>query len=149
MSPGTLLTLGAALWVGLLFAAAVYGERRPQAFARHWSWIYALSLAVYCTSWTFYGTVTQALRHGWWVPPTFVGTILLYLLAWPLLVRLVQEARSRNSTSIADLLASRFGKSAAIGALATGIALLVVAKRHSKPSRVAMMPSRGGLTLRF
>ena len=43
---------------------------------------------------------------------------------WPLLVRLVREARSRNSTSIADLLASRFGKSAAIGAWATGIALL-------------------------
>lgn len=123
MTAGTLLTLGAALWVGLLFAAALLGERRPQAFARHWSWVYALSLAVYCTSWTFYGTVTQALRHGWWVPPTFVGTILLYLLAWPLLVRLVQEARRRNSTSIADLLASRFGKSAGIGALATGIAL--------------------------
>ncbi|GMU44042.1 MAG: PAS domain-containing hybrid sensor histidine kinase/response regulator [Xanthomonadales bacterium] len=124
MSPGTLLILGAALWVGLLFAAALYGERRPRALARHWGWVYALSLAVYCTSWTFYGTVTQAQRHGWWVPPTFVGTILLYLIAWPLLVRLVEEARARNSTSIADLIASRFGKSAGIGALATGIALV-------------------------
>ncbi len=124
MTPGTLLTIGALLWVSLLFAAAVFGERRPQAFARQWAWVYALSLAVYCTSWTFYGTVTQAMRHGWWVPPTFVGTILLYVLAWPLLVRLVEEARARNSTSIADLLASRFDKSAAVAALATGIALI-------------------------
>jgi Na+/proline symporter/signal transduction histidine kinase/CheY-like chemotaxis protein len=124
MTPATLLTFGGLLWVGLLFAAAIYGERRPQAFARRWSIVYALSLAVYCTSWTFYGTVTQAMRHGWWVPPTFVGTILLYLFGWPLLMRLVEEARARNSTSIADLLASRFDKSAGIAALATGIALI-------------------------
>ncbi len=124
MTPVTLLTIGALLWVGLLFAAAIFGERRPQAFARHWAIVYALSLAVYCTSWTFYGTVTQAMRHGWWVPPTFVGTILLYVFGWPLLVRLVEEARARNSTSIADLLASRFEKSAGIAAVATGIALV-------------------------
>jgi len=124
MNPGVLLIAGALLWVGLLFAAAVYGERRPQGFSRRWAWIYSLSLAVYCTSWTFYGTVTQAIRHGWWVPPTFVGTILLYVFAWPLLVRLVAEARARNSTSIADLLASRFEKSAGIAALATAIALI-------------------------
>ena len=91
MTPATLLTAGALLWVGLLFAAAIYGERRPQAFARRWSFVYALSLAVYCTSWTFYGTVTQAMRHGWWVPPTFVGTIMLYVLGWPLLMRLVED----------------------------------------------------------
>lgn len=124
MQASTLLICGALLWVGLLFAAAVYGERRPQGLSGRWTWVYALSLAVYCTSWTFYGTVTQAMRHGWWVPPTFVGTILLYLLGWPMLERLVDEARRRNSTSIADLLASRFGKSAGVAALATGIALI-------------------------
>jgi Na+/proline symporter/signal transduction histidine kinase/CheY-like chemotaxis protein len=124
MSPGALLVGGALLWVALLFAAAIYGERKSDAFKRHAATIYSLSLAVYCTSWTFYGTVTQASRYGWFVPPTFVGTILLYLLAWPLMVRLVEEARARNSTSIADLLASRFDKSPAIAALATGIALI-------------------------
>ena len=123
MSAGALLVGGALLWVAMLFAAAIYGERSERS-ERHSSLIYALSLAVYCTSWTFYGTVTQATRHGWWVPPTFVGTILLYLFAWPLMVRLVEEARARNSTSIADLLASRFDKSPAIAALATGIAVI-------------------------
>ncbi len=123
MSATLLLILGVLGWIGLLFLAASLGERRPQWFARHWGLVYALSLAVYCTSWTFYGTVTQAQRHGWWVPPTFVGTILLFVLAWPLLARLVAEARARNSTSIADLLASRFDKSATIAALVTAIAL--------------------------
>ncbi len=123
MTPGALLVIGALLWVGMLFAAAIYGERNER-LQRRSNVIYALSLAVYCTSWTFYGTVTQAMRHGWWVPPTFVGTILLYLFAWPLMVRLVEEARARNSTSIADLLASRFDKSPLIAALATGIALI-------------------------
>ena len=47
-------------------------------FAAHWRHVYALSLAVHCTSWTFYGTVTQAARYGWPLPPTFVGAILLY-----------------------------------------------------------------------
>lgn len=123
MSATLLLLLGVLGWIGLLFLAAFLGERRPRWFARHWGVVYALSLAVYCTSWTFYGTVTQAQRHGWWVPPTFVGTILLFVLAWPVMARLVAEARARNSTSIADLLASRFDKSATIAALVTAIAL--------------------------
>ena len=95
------------LWLGLLFGAALLGDRRPQFLARHWSIVYALSLAVYCTSWTFYGTVTQASRSGWWLPPTFVGTILLYVFAFGLLMRLVTIARAHNSTSIADLVAIR------------------------------------------
>ena len=68
------------LWLGLLFGTALWAERRPGLLARQWPVVYSLSLAVYCTSWTFYGTVTQAQRSGWAIPPTFLGTILLYLL---------------------------------------------------------------------
>ena len=57
----------ALLWLGLLFGTGLYAERHPAAFAKHWRHVYALSLAVHCTSWTFYGTVTQAVRHGWWI----------------------------------------------------------------------------------
>ena len=63
----------AGLWLALLFATAVFAERHSGVLARHWRHVYALSLAVHCTSWTFYGTVTQAVRHGWWIPPTLVG----------------------------------------------------------------------------
>ena len=64
MLSAAVVIIAALLWLGLLFAAGVYGERHPQAFARHWPHVYALSLAVHCTSWTFYGTVTQGGSSG-------------------------------------------------------------------------------------
>src|SRR3546814_9373512 len=53
------VVLAAVLWLGVLFGTALYGERHPAVLARHWRHVYALSLAVHCTSWSFYGTVTQ------------------------------------------------------------------------------------------
>ncbi len=123
LSAGAIVVAG-LLWLGLLFGAALWGERRPQALAGVWPWVYALSLAVYCTSWTFYGTVTQASRSGWPIPPTFVGTIALYAFGFGLLVRLVRLAREHNSTSIADLIATRLGKSSWLAAVVTFVAVL-------------------------
>ena len=60
-----IVVLAALLWLGLLFGSALYAERHPRVLAVQWPYIYALSLAVYCTSWTFFGTVTQAARYGW------------------------------------------------------------------------------------
>jgi PAS domain S-box-containing protein len=121
----TSIVVAAALaWLGVLFFAGVYGERHPKAFASHWRHVYALSLAVHCTSWTFYGTVTQAARHGWPLPPTFVGAILLYLLAGAFMVRLVKLAQETNATSIADLIATRLGKDAWLAATVTLVAAL-------------------------
>src|SRR4249919_1292974 len=119
-----LIVLAALLWLGLLFAAGVYGERHPQAFAARWNHVYALSLAVHCTSWTFYGTVTQAARYGWPLPPTFLGAIVLYVLAAGFMVRLVQLARETNATSIADLIATRLGKDAWLAATVTLVFVL-------------------------
>ncbi len=116
--------LAALLWLGVMFAVAVYGERRPQTFASRWPEIYALSLAVYCTSWTFFGTVTQAARYGWPLPPTFVGTILLYVFGIGLLMRLVRQVRENNSTSIADYVASRLGQDGWLAAAITFVAVL-------------------------
>jgi len=119
-----LIVFAALLWLGLLFAAGLYGERHPQAFATRWKHVYALSLAVHCTSWTFYGTVTQAARYGWPLPPTFLGAILLYALAAALMVRLVKLARETNATSIADLIATRLGKDTWLAATVTAVAVL-------------------------
>ncbi len=120
----TVIVGAALLWLGLLFGAALWGERRPNLLHRQWGAVYALSLAVYCTSWTFYGTVTQAARSGWPLPPTFVGTIILYALGIGLLLRLVRLAREHNSSSIADLIATRLGKSSMLAATVTAVALL-------------------------
>jgi Na+/proline symporter len=124
MLTAPLVILAALAWLGLLFGAALWGERRPGAFEKHWRYVYALSLAVYCTSWTFFGTVTQALRSGWAIPPTFVGTIALYLLGFGLLRKLVALARERHSTSLADLIATRLGKSSMLAAAVTLVAVL-------------------------
>lgn len=118
------VVLASLAWLGVLFAAAVWGERRGWLLDRHWGWVYGLSLAVYCTSWTFYGTVTQATRSGWPLPPTFIGTILLYAFGITWLVRLVRMAREHNASSIADLIATRLGRSSLLAAAVTGVALL-------------------------
>ncbi len=120
----TLVAAAALVWLGALFAVAVYGERRASRFARIWPLVYALSLGVYCTAWTFYGTVTQAARWGAPLPPTFVGTILLFLVATPFLARLADVARAENAATIADLVASRFGKHAGLAATITAVAVL-------------------------
>ena len=117
------LALAALIWLGLLFGVAVWGDRQrlgPRAAAV----VYSLSLAVYCTSWTFYGTVAQGAKHGWWLPPTFLGTILLYLFALPFLEKLLDRAKAVNATSVADFIASRFGQSSGLAALITGLIVI-------------------------
>ena len=120
----SLVVFAALVWLGALFGVALYAERRPATLARWWPYVYALSLAVYCTSWTFYGTVTQAARYGWPLPPTFIGTILLYVFAAVSVVKLVRLARASNATSLADLIASRLGKDSWIAATVTAVAAL-------------------------
>ncbi len=123
MSTATVLLAGLA-WLGLLFTVAVYGERGQHLTRRLWPVIYSLSLAVYCTAWTFYGTTTQAARFGWPIPPTFIGTIALFLLGFPFLLKLVRLSKAENSTSIADFIATRFGKSSSLAATVTAVAML-------------------------
>lgn len=119
-----LVALSGIAWLAVLFAVALYGERRPGLLARHWRFVYALSLGVHCTSWTFYGTVTQAERSGWWLPPTFLGVIALYVLAAHMLMQLVELARECRAGSLADLVAARLGHHAGLAALVTAITAL-------------------------
>ena len=118
------LVAAALSWLGMLFGTGLYAERHPGVFAKHWRHVYALSLAVHCTSWTFYGTVTQAARYGWPLPPTFIGAILCYALAVFFMIRLVRLARESNATSLADLIATRLGKDAWLAATVTLVAVL-------------------------
>ena len=124
MLSSPIILVAALLWLGLLFGAAIWAERRPQLMGPYWPYVYSLSLAVYCTSWTFYGTVTQAQRSGWPIPPTFIGTILLYAFGFSFLQRLHRIAREQNSTSLADLVATRLGKSSSLAAVITFVAVL-------------------------
>jgi signal transduction histidine kinase/CheY-like chemotaxis protein len=145
----SVVALASLAWLALMFGAALFAERRPALWARHWRHIYALSLAVHCTSWTFYGTVTQAARYGWPLPPTFLGAILLYALAVGFMVRLVKLARETNATSIADLIATRLGKDAWLAATVTLVAALglipyIALQLKAVAMSFAMLTSRDG-----
>ncbi|MEO8011062.1 MAG: hybrid sensor histidine kinase/response regulator, partial [Dokdonella sp.] len=127
ISPWTLL-LVSVVYVGGLFALAYYGDRKPLYPTRTWlrPIVYSLALAVYCTSWTFYGAVGTAARSGLAFLPIYLGPILLFVLGFGLFRRLVLIAKERKVTSIADFIGARFGKSHALGALVTLIAVTAV-----------------------
>jgi PAS domain S-box-containing protein len=145
-----IIATAALVWLGLLFGVALIGERWPQLFERRWAVVYALSLAIHCTSWTFYGTVTQASRSGWLLPPTFIGAILMYLLGITVLRRLVQLARDYNAGSLADLIAVRLGRHSGLAALVTAVVVIgIVPYIALQLKAVAMsyaMLSQGQLT---
>ncbi|VVT20813.1 hybrid sensor histidine kinase/response regulator [Erythrobacter sp. EC-HK427] len=115
--------VASALYLGALFWIAARADRaeRPVS-ARHRGWIYGLSLAVYCTSWTFFGGVGTAATAGLQYLPIYLGPILLFTLGYGLIGKILRQAKAQHSTSIADFLSARYGKSAAIAALVTIIA---------------------------
>ena len=124
MFSGWLLSLLAVGYLGCLFGIAFYGDRRRiyPTNRRLRPYIYGLALGVYCTSWTFFGAVGTALRDGWAYLPIYLGPALVFLFALPFMERLVEIGRAHNVSSIADFIASRFGKSRALAVLVTVIA---------------------------
>src|SRR5258708_8622852 len=115
-------------YLGLLFAVAYFGDRH----ARAWSAssvapaVYGLSLAIYCTSWTFYGAVGRAATSGIDFILIYTGPALVVVVGYPMLRKMVRLAKQHNVTSIADFLASRYGKSRAVGGTATLVATVGV-----------------------
>src|SRR5262245_56752233 len=126
MIEGRAVIVLALAYVSGLFALAWYADRtfRSQKGGGGRPVIYALSLAVYCTSWTFFGSVGFAAATGYDFFAVYLGPILLFALGWPLILRIVRLAKSQNITSIADFLAARYGKSQAVGAIVTVIAVV-------------------------
>lgn len=114
------------LYAGLLFAVAWLGDRHA-AFTQHRPVrpaVYSLALAVYCSSWTFYGAAGTAAMYGLGYLPIYLGPMLMMLLGWRLLERLATVARAQKTVSIADFIASRFGRSQRLAALVTVVALV-------------------------
>jgi PAS domain S-box-containing protein len=120
-----LLSLLALTYLGCLFGIAFYGERRRTypSQRRLRPLIYSLALGVYCTSWTFFGAVGSAVRDGWGYLPIYLGPVLVFLFGLPFIERLARIGRAHKVSSIADFIASRFGKSRALAVLVTVIAL--------------------------
>jgi len=122
---------GAAILTGLvylcgLFAVAHYGDTsgRHVITSRARPVIYALTLAVYCTSWTFFGSVGLASQSGLDFLPTYIGPVIVIGLLFPLVLRIVRLAKAQNITSVADFVASRYGKSEQVAALVAIICVI-------------------------
>ncbi|MBT8065814.1 MAG: hybrid sensor histidine kinase/response regulator, partial [Gammaproteobacteria bacterium] len=118
-----LLSLG---YVMVLFAIAQWGDNVQQRrfSGRTRSVIYGLTLAVYCTSWTFYGAVGSAADNGWVFLPIYLGPMLVILFGWPVISRIVAVSKRQNLTSIADFIAARYGKAQSLAVLVTLIATI-------------------------
>src|SRR6201985_1637501 len=118
MLQGWIVIACALGYIGLLFVVASYGDRKRRfgRVGRSRLFIYPLSLAIYCTSWTFFGSVGLASRTGYDFLTIYVGPVLMIGLATPLIVRVVRLAKAQNTTSIADFIAARYGKHQAVAA---------------------------------
>ncbi|MFO7715655.1 ATP-binding protein [Desulfosarcina sp.] len=115
-------------YIGVLFAIAYYGDKRADIGRSIISnpYIYALSLAVYCTAWTFYGSVGRAASAGPAFLTIYLGPTLMATLGWLVLKKIVRISKIHRITSIADFIGSRYGKSMTLGGVVTVIAVLGV-----------------------
>jgi len=129
MPNGTPVIVAAIGYVCLLFLVAWWGDNGGRRFlaGRARPAIYALSLAVYCTSWTYYGSVGLASAKGLDFLPIYIGPILVVGFGHRLVARIAALARAQNITSVADFVAARYGKSQAVAALVAIIALFAAA----------------------
>ncbi|MCF4009460.1 PAS domain-containing hybrid sensor histidine kinase/response regulator [Rheinheimera sp. UJ63] len=122
------VALLALLYVGGLFLIANWGERHAddRLIRKYGGLIYSLALAVYCTSWTYYGAVGTAVTRGWDYIAIYLGPILLFIFAQPFLFKLLYVSKKQNVTSIADFISARYGKRSNIATLAAVVCLIVV-----------------------
>jgi Na+/proline symporter/nitrogen-specific signal transduction histidine kinase len=123
---GWVIVTGSFAYLGVLFAIAYYGDKRADAGRSIIAnpTIYALSLAVYCTTWTFYGSVGRAASTGIGFLPIYLGPTLMAGLWWFVMRKIIRISKVNRITSIADFVASRYGKSQILGGLVTVIAVV-------------------------
>ncbi len=122
-----ILVLVATLYVSFLFGVAFMADRQTKR--GHLGWlrsplVYTLSLSIYSTAWTFYGAVGSAVRNGLEFMAIYLGPTLVFVGWWWFLRKLVRIGRTQRITSIADLLSSRYGKSAMLAVIVTLLAVV-------------------------
>ncbi|HEY7382180.1 MAG TPA: PAS domain-containing hybrid sensor histidine kinase/response regulator [Beijerinckiaceae bacterium] len=125
MIDGWIIVAVALTYVGFLFAVAYFGDKHAKSHKLSIGrpTIYALSLAVYCTSWTFFGSVGLATSTGLDFLAVYLGPIAVFAFGRPLIERMIKLSKTQNITSIADFMAARYGKNPAVAAIVTVIAV--------------------------
>ena len=121
------LVVGCSLiYISLLFCIAWWVDKRAERGISLVSnpYVYAMSMAVYCTAWTFFGSVGRAATGGLIFLGVYLGPTLLAPLWYILLRKMILISKNQRITSIADFISSRYGKSPTLGVLVTLIAVL-------------------------
>ena len=126
MLQGWVIVATSFAYLGLLFAIAYYADKRADAGRSVIAspYIYSLSLAVYATAWTFYGSVGRAAENGVGFLPIYIGPTLMIALWWVVMRKILRISKQNRITSLADFIASRYGKSALLGGVVTVIAVI-------------------------
>ena len=126
MLAAPLVIVAAFAYLLLLFGIAEFADRRALAGRSVIgnAWVYALSMGVYCTAWTYFGSIGRAATLGLWFLPIYLGPTLAMVLAWMVVRKMIRISRSYRITSIADFIASRYGKSRLLAGLVTLIAVI-------------------------
>lgn len=126
MVPTWVVVTVSVAYLGLLFAIAFYGDRRADAGRSIISngYVYALSIAVYATSWTYYGSVGSAASGGIAWLPIYLGPMVVVTVWWLVLRKIIRICKRDRITSLADFVAARYGKSQLLGGMVTVIAVL-------------------------
>jgi Na+/proline symporter/nitrogen-specific signal transduction histidine kinase len=130
MLPANVVILVCLVYVALLFAVAFAGDRRARKNPSGWlssPLVYTLSISIYCTSWTFFGAVGSAATTGLEFATIYLGPTIVFAGWWIFLRKLVTIGRTQHTTSIADFISARFGKSPALGAMVTIVAVIAAA----------------------
>lgn len=125
LSPPLVITVSFT-YLFILFAVAYFGDKRAETGQSIIAspWVYALSMAVYCTAWTYFGSVGLAASAGVWFLPIYLGPMLSMILAWLVVRKMIRIAKTYRITSIADFIASRYGKSPSLAGLVTIITVV-------------------------
>ena len=123
---GGLVAIASIAYLGTLFAIAYFGDKRAEqgrSLTQN-PYIYTLSIAVFCTSWTFYGSVGLAARSGLDFLPIYLGPTLVFVVWSVVWVKIIRICKVNRITSIADFISSRYGKSSRLGGLVALIAVI-------------------------
>ncbi len=113
--------LCALFYLGLLFAVAYYAEyrlKKGRSIINN-GYVYALSLGVYCTAWTYYGSVGQASTKGIEFLAVYIGPTIMAALFWPVLRKIIRICKTQHISSIADLISIRYGKNFSLAVVVT------------------------------
>ena len=117
---------GALVYLCLLFGVAYYAEyrqRKNKSLINN-PYVYALSLAVYCTAWTYYGSVGQASTRGIEFLAVYIGPTITAALFWPVLRKIIRICKTQRINSLADFISTRYGKNFSLAVLVTILCMI-------------------------